>query len=340
LTRTQQLVLEYHAFAVKRISEIIPVPESVQERLSGPNRLSPESDSPISRTDMSEDQEVAACNCPYCFLYTEDLTRFMEHLWDDHAKPIEEETQERKDSKFDEEIGQHPATDLEMRVAPASKQVASEKPQPQEPTNPTFWKSLLAAPVAIPGSHSKFKSKTTGHSAPGTLSPIEWLATNQVEAERKAQKVRDAIEDFYWFDPYPKKEESSPISTSKDPKAPFAVTNSTSSEAFPASPASKEESFSSTFEFKKPTISASKMKTKTPSPEENNSTFFEDYLSNRRYWICIHDEDCKKRFESLVLFIEHLNKHGYVVYKKWSELHEKVPSSKELLATGWGMAGF
>lgn len=332
-TRAQKVVLEYHAFAVKRLSEIIPVPESIRQRLIGSNRLSPDSEEPSSGNSMEQDQEIAACNCPYCWLYTEDLTRFMEHLWDEHAKPIEI-PQERKDSGFDEDISiEEP--DVSVKDEPKRKEYGKPSLESTGNLEPSFLKNLLNelpepknATGRIPETDI-ISASWLGDSRPFRLRSIDSKYVLSVDAPSNAQKVRDNIKPFYWFDPYHLK--LSPI-IPRDPKALIAETGSTSAELLstPAAPS----------EFKKPTIPASKLKSISRSPEKSGSDYLGDYLNDRRYWICAHEEECQSRFDSLVLLIEHLSRHGYVVYKKWSELHKPAPSSKELLASGWSTAGF
>lgn len=128
------------------------------------------------------------------------------------------------------------------------------------------------------------------------------------------------------------KKESLPQLSARDAEDSPELPGDTESEA---SPTPNEETSTATHsENETATMPGSNMRPKTLSPDEDDSNFFQDYLGDRRFWICNHETDCNQQFESLVVFIEHLNTHGFVVYKRLNELHKNPPSIRELLSYG------
>jgi hypothetical protein len=373
-TRQQKIALEYFALQVQRYSKCIPVPESVRRTLRVPNRLSPETDDDGSDVSIDQEQEVAACNCPYCWMYTEDLTRFMEHLWEKHAVTIKGE--ERKDSGYDdtmavevESAGDNRASEVvpagtlyahslaksdaaegsaegtkahtarsEEVIATAESarnlavvriQVHARPPKASDTDTKTststrgidvsFWRGLLTPPLRSTPSAQRVKT------AAATLRQSRRAAMPQrsADTERHAQSARDDVEPIAWFDPYTRQnrdeEQQESLGRQISIKTSSAESERQESSHSPPTPSSGGL-------FKLPTVPASRMqKRDSPSQDEragsSSTSFLRDYSNKQRHWICPHDEDCKEKFESLVLYIEHLSKHGLIVYKEWRDLH-------------------
>jgi hypothetical protein len=380
-TRWQKMALEFFNVQVSVYGRFVPVPDSVRRRLRVTNRLSPEEDDIVGY--YNADMEAAVCNCPYCWLYTEDMTTFMDHLWEKHAvlEQSEEDLQIMKDSGYESmmegETGKNKPEGREVEVettnaipppsprptlrrlavldqdrtakshgvrpmkhdtlgSPLKRKEVSNTTAPATPgrtstrsMDTTFWKNLLTPPQ-LSGPNSPISQpcpeRARQHSTASLISRIN-------VQEQHAQKIRDSMDPIPRFDPYtrgksPAKRPGSQLS----PRAQLLQKAQS-----PRSPPHPDGVF------KLPAMPASEMRKgsspSTSKTEESSPDFQNEYLIGQRYWICVHDEDCKKKFKSLVLFIEHLGEHGFIVYYKLKELHSyTVPGLKDMRIS-WNVSG-
>jgi hypothetical protein len=49
--------------------------------------------------------------------------------------------------------------------------------------------------------------------------------------------------------------------------------------------------------------------------EDDDELYGSSLPTKCQYWLCAHDEHCKRKFESLVLYVEHLTQHGLITYR-------------------------
>lgn len=315
---------------------------------------------------------VAACNCPYCWEYMEGLPPFAAHLWTKHAvierndhspDPVQGEQQEsseqeaeheaklqrdveeqeRKDSGYSdtmtmEETTARNAEVAELETPPAargsidprllSSSMISNKaglPPPaalQSTKNMTLWKNLIQPPMAI-GKRSMFTggnlatNKTIGTGRQALLNQLQ-------EVEKRAQKVRDEMSRPSWYNPY---QDWVPITSTTTMPPPR-----------PGKPINALVSYKNFSLFSSP---ERRTKDETTPPLEAPSvasSLLTPPAKETRYWICAHDPDCQMRFENVVNYLEHLADRGFVVFKKYRELHPPmVLNSKNLRASAKGI---
>ncbi|KIW01757.1 uncharacterized protein PV09_06933 [Verruconis gallopava] len=416
----QKAPLEYFATLVRRFSSSMPVSESVRRRLQFIE------DARSGEADMSE-REVAACNCPYCWVYMEDLAKYMDHLWthavdgeqskesevkedegvvndvrrSDHEMTVretgneekrrEEELQERKDSGYEGTMPLMGPSQNPVDQSPTSTASQGATGQTQSMTSATlagkntddsaasshsfdigFWRGLLQLPIARAFQTSQGQTDISfgGHGG-GAHRAL-------YERDRAAQVVRSNMKSIWWFDPY--KRENNPFqrplcrhvqasrrmdagqvyqgrdsdpsdegltsSISNFAKQGQASRSDWSSSAYLVKPSDTELANISAplgdqrhwprspFSDGRDDDRAGVGMSAGSSPDASSAPMS---YGEGRYWVCAHATDCRREFDSLVLYVEHLSRHGYVVYKKWTELHPRAsPDALQEARTTWG----
>jgi hypothetical protein len=198
-------------------------------------------------------------------------------------------------------------SDEQMReVATKTRDTAAK---PSSTMDVAFWKGLLMHPLQhVHGQENRTEAPGVDQGTDGDLRI--GLLKRLREQEKHAQNVRNELRPITWFRPYPSQTKfASPISS-----PPESSTNQ--------QPTSKRDESV----FKLPTMPASQMR-KQSMPRLRSSKSPEDLsppAQQNRHWICAHDEGCKRRFDSLVLYVEHLTERGLVVFKTWREHNPTV----------------
>ena len=314
-TPTQHEAMEYFNWQINKYGQYIPVTQWAKKKLQ--DRIEEEGISfggnvyPVGR---------AACNCPHCWLYTEDVAYFMEHLWLHHAvsedladtnkssepclvmaitppksKGDDEEVQDRKDSGYSDTM------DIDQSIDMSPTQLTSALRSPPENIDPVLLAHGSDTAQSVDASAAPSSMDTTFWSRlfqGGVLeSPIphEWTSaipqTSQRcaldmaarEAALRAKEVRDSLEEPMFSSPVWWKD----ILSMRKRRMRSRV-------------AAEDDS-----KFSLQTKESSNGSERMPS---------DAYAHVDRHWVCAHSDECKDQFESLVLYMEHLAQHGFIVY--------------------------
>jgi hypothetical protein len=357
-TPQEFIALQYFEAQVMKYSQYVGVTPLVRRMLEGWT-----TDDGEVQAFMQGQINIAACNCPYCWDYMEGLPLFMEHLWIKHAvierqdespdtiegEPQESENreeaakakvqrdveeQERKDSGYSDtmtieettaryaetaELGSPPVKYGNLYPELMSPSVSTLSPEvelsPPSATQPnmdaTFWHNMFILPMS-----ARRKSMQAGQDvAPEEISRAGRQALlNELQvAERRAQQVRDEISPPSWYNPY-------------QGWVPFESSTKIPSPSRAGKPVKAQPVSYKNFSLSRALGSQVDDESCPPLevPSAGSSSLLPQPASEPRCWVCEHDPDCQMRFESLVVYLEHLTERGYIVYKKWHELHPQT----------------
>ena len=338
----QMNAMEYFNWQVNKYGKYMQVPGWVQELLRRPSSDSTEDDS------ESRPVHKAACNCPHCWEYMEDVALFMEHLWIEHAvvedrmdltgdqnavvhpSKSNEDPQDRKDSGYSDtmdisetvEDGEQAESQDEgdstidpallTPAAPKLRAASIHHESLRSDMNTSFWQKLLE--------HS-IRSRARAASRANTLTTTAPTNPDRRELEKalevaaiEAQKVRDDAEAPMFSDPL------------------WTMTSLRETgrriHRLSAAKEGTEEAFRRVMSPHQSRRSSSFAASNADSSIDSESTSFDNdkYNAEDRYWICAHDEDCQMKFESLVLYLEHLTQRGYVVYARAAKRQNEMMS--------------